>query len=234
MNGYEPGTCREGALSVSAGDALLWLLPERAVYLESGGGTLIVADVHLGKAEAFHRRGIAVPGETGRQDLARLVRLAEDLKPDELVILGDLLHAGSASRADVEGLLRSVRPALPSVMTLVRGNHDRGNVDWLTEIGLSVSSVPVERAGLTLIHEISGPKTGKFGESGGRSSIHTLCGHVHPVVVFGDRGDRLRLPCFHLVAGVLTVPAFGSFTGGYRVTDGEAIYAIGADEVFRV
>ena len=150
----------EGACCLPTGAAPLWLLPERAAYIASvrdaGESVLLVADLHLGKAEAFHRRGIAVPPGGVEQDLSRLVSACRRTQAAELVILGDLMHAGAASRADVEHALGAVRASLPRRVTLIRGNHDRGDLSWLDTAGIHVSSVPVERAGMVLAHECEG------------------------------------------------------------------------------
>ena len=45
----------------------LQLRPERGVYLPERGA-LLVADVHVGKAEAFQRRGVPVPSGVGDAD----------------------------------------------------------------------------------------------------------------------------------------------------------------------
>ena len=49
----------------------LELRPERGLFLPERGA-LLVADVHVGKAEAFQRRGVPVPSGVGAADLARL------------------------------------------------------------------------------------------------------------------------------------------------------------------
>jgi metallophosphoesterase superfamily enzyme len=47
-----------------------------------------------------------------------------------------------------------------------------------------------------------------------------VAGHVHPVAVLGQGGDRLRLPCFalHRNTRQLLLPSFGHLTGGYAVS----------------
>ena len=49
--------------------ASLELLPGHAVLLEDR--TLVVADVHLGKATAFQAKGLAVPEGDSQADLTR-------------------------------------------------------------------------------------------------------------------------------------------------------------------
>ena len=77
-------------------DNHLALLPERAaVWID--GGALVVADVHLGKADSFRAAGVPVPAGVTETTLARLdaaLRRAAVLAPVErVIVLGDLLHA---------------------------------------------------------------------------------------------------------------------------------------------
>ena len=67
------------------------LLADRAVWLP-GSQTLLVADLHLGKAQSFRRAGVPVPAGTTAAMLMRLDRLIERRTPRALVVLGDLLH----------------------------------------------------------------------------------------------------------------------------------------------
>ena len=60
-----------------------------------------------------------------------------------------------------------------------------------------------------------------------------LSGHVHPVAILGTRGGpHLRTRCFHVKHQTMTLPAFGSFTGGFEINwnDG-ALFAAGEQEV---
>ena len=67
----------EGALDIDVAGESLRLLPDRAL-LWPRARTLVIADLHLGKAQHFRRAGIALPrGGTGH-DLARLDRLLAD------------------------------------------------------------------------------------------------------------------------------------------------------------
>ena len=68
------------------------LLPGRAAFLPSSA-TLLVADLHLGKAATFRKAGIPVPEGSAQADLARLARLVRETSARRLVIVGDLLIA---------------------------------------------------------------------------------------------------------------------------------------------
>ncbi|MFL5519615.1 MAG: DEAD/DEAH box helicase, partial [Gemmatimonadales bacterium] len=68
------------------------LLAERALWWPARR-TLVVADVHLGKAATFRAAGIPIPSGSTGDDLARLDRALARTGATALVILGDLFHA---------------------------------------------------------------------------------------------------------------------------------------------
>lgn len=190
------------------------------------GNVLIVADLHLGKSEAFQRRGIAVPQVHVETDLERLSALSRRSRASELIILGDMFHEGSASRDDIQSPLHSHRDHLPERITLVQGNHDRCDLSWLEALNIQVQDTPVEKFGLTLAHNPGDIPSEPRGITG-------VCGHIHPIFTLADAGDRIRLPCFTIHNCVLTLPAFGSFTGGQRQT-AERVFPVTETEVFEV
>jgi hypothetical protein len=109
----------------------LELLPERAVW-DPAQGLLLLADVHLGKAECFQASGIPLPSDGDLANLNRLLTLAHGLRPQRVVVLGDLIH----SRLGLTGELRQKLSALPELLgcplQLVGGNHEAGS--WLARL----------------------------------------------------------------------------------------------------
>ena len=59
----------------------LQLMPEKAMFWPTRK-TLIIADVHLGKAMHFRRAGIPVPGGVEQLNLQRLEDLILSTRPD--------------------------------------------------------------------------------------------------------------------------------------------------------
>ncbi|MCM0607591.1 MAG: ligase-associated DNA damage response endonuclease PdeM [Ideonella sp. WA131b] len=194
-----------------AGGARLVPLPERALWLPEVA-LLLVADVHIGKAQSFRRLGVPVPEATTAGTLSRLdaalARCAATGRPVRgIVFLGDLLHAargrGAAPLAAVTAW-RERHAALS--LTLVRGNHDghAGDppADWRVAC-VDEPWQPCALPGLALCHHPDA-QIGRY----------VLAGHLHPAVVLGGRAhQRLRLPCFHFGPAVGVLPAFGEFTG---------------------
>ena len=70
----------------------LRLLPQKAIYIEALR-SLLVSDVHLGKAETFQIQGIPIPNTINQITLGRLQTLCHELEPEILFILGDLFHS---------------------------------------------------------------------------------------------------------------------------------------------
>lgn len=205
-------------------------MPERCAFWASER-TLLVADVHLGKAETFRAWGLPLPAGVAvklmDEKLGRLSRAIARANPDRVVILGDLLHAIVGTTDDVCSRFASWRESLPPPVRVcvVPGNHDRGLVPlaerWrvevapeLWEIGpFAFSHAPLERPGK-----------------------YTWCGHLHPAVHVGNRADALKLPCFHIGENVGVLPAFSAFTAGGCIERraGDRIFALADERVIDV
>lgn len=216
---------------VDIGGAVLRLLPERAAYL-AADRALLVADVHLGKAQAFRRLGAPVPEGTTQGTLARLARAIERTGARQVIVLGDLLHAALATpRARGEATRQAVaewrRRHASLRLVLVRGNHDARAGEPPADWGVEVVEEPWPLGPFALAHEPRADARGRY----------VLAGHLHPAVHLGGRGPgRLKLPCFHFGAAVGVLPAFGDFTGsvGVRAAPGDRLFVIADDEVREV
>src|SRR5690242_2632196 len=88
--------------------------------------TLLVADVHLGKAAASRPGGVPLPREVTAADVARLTGLIERTCSRHLVILGDFFHARAGRVPALDAAFSAWRTHHARLqITLVRGNHDR-------------------------------------------------------------------------------------------------------------
>lgn len=203
------------------------LLAGRAAFVAESR-TLLVADLHLGKAATFRRAGIPVPEGSAQSDLARLGRLLESTAARRLLVLGDLLHAAAGCTPAVIGDFRGLRDRFAAVETvLVLGNHDRAARGHASALGLDACLTALDEPPFRFVHDAADAAPGPL----------VVAGHVHPRVVVGGRGgDRVAERCFHLDRGVLTLPAFGSFTGGERIapTPSSRVWAAGDDAVIEV
>jgi len=179
---------------------------------------LVVADVHFGKAATFRARGVPVPRGTTAANLERLSGLIDSSRPRRLVFLGDLLHARDARHSEAMRLLAQWRERHRRLaMTLVAGNHDR-HAGAPPGTPLEVVEEPWTVDGIAWCHH---PQQ--------QHGASVIAGHLHPCVrLHGAANDTLRLPCFWQRPGLLTLPAFGEFTGGALIAreSGDRVIAV--------
>jgi DNA ligase-associated metallophosphoesterase len=185
-----------------------------------------VADIHFGKAAAFRAQGVPVPRGTTTQNIEALNRLIARHDVQELIFLGDFLHA-RASRADATlAVLRGWRATHPSlVITLVRGNHDLHAGDPPDDLNITLVDEPYESGGFSFCHH---PHVQARG--------YVVAGHLHPAYRLTIAGDSVRLPCFVFGKSAAVMPSFGAFTGGFTITPqkGERVFIAADDSVFEV
>ncbi|MFZ6640137.1 ligase-associated DNA damage response endonuclease PdeM [Undibacterium sp. TC4M20W] len=212
------------ALELEVAGEMLMLLPQKAMYWPSNS-TLIIADIHFGKAATFRRLGVPVPHGTTAQNLELLDELMMLYPTQHIIFLGDFLHAPDISAATLQSLLnwRTSHPALE--MTLVRGNHDLRAGDPPQELGIHIVNEPFRSGPYAFCHY---PDI----ESDG----YVLAGHVHPSFHLYGKRDSLRLPCFVVGERRTILPAFGAFTGTYTMSPqvGEQIFIIADDRVMKI
>lgn len=179
-----------GATLVARRSGALWW-PERRM--------LVVADLHLGRAERYARRGgPLLPPWDVADTLDRLAAEIAALDPAQLVSLGD----GFDDDLAAEALDPAARQLLWQLAQgrdwlWLAGNHDRRPL---------ADDLPGRWA-----PELPGPIAFRH-EAGPGPDVS---GHMHPVVSLA--GQRWR--CFVLGADHLILPAFGSYTGGLDIRD---------------
>ena len=216
------------------GEASRWcitLMPERCAF-DSASGTLLVADLHLGKAAVFRSRGLPVPRGTTTATLARLSQALHRTSAQRLVVLGDLLHAKESHAAPTLLALKNWRSQHPLLECwAVEGNHDR-------HAGALPPEFEFRTAPSFGMEPWLGVHDAQHGVDASLAAPRlVVAGHVHPVVRLKSSVDAFRLPCFSLYQRVLTLPAFGEFTGGHAVSrrahDPHRVFAV-ADSVVEV
>ena len=180
----------------------LCFLPERAVWRASGRA-LMVADLHLGKAEVFQAHGIPLPSDGDRGTLNPLLELCHALAPERLILLGDVIHARVGLTPPLRQTLQSLPQLCNCEVLFIGGNHDRHA--WID----GLPQCPSQRLGELWLSNAPEPPPAP--------GLLNICGHLHPMARLRGRADRLRLPCFAFDPDGprLVIPAFGELTGGH-------------------
>ena len=215
------------------------LLAERALWLPARD-TVLVADLHWGKAATFRAAQVPIPEGTTAEDLHRLTHVLESTHAARLVVLGDLAHARDGWHPSTLAQLVAWRIRhQPVAIDLVRGNHDQHAGDPPSALAIRCVDGPLALGPLQLCHE---PPDEPPDELPGESPAaphgrHAIGGHFHPSVVLSGVGrQRLRLPAFIVGTHRTLLPAFTSFTGGgmYEPVPGDRAYVIAEGEVLAV
>lgn len=164
---------------------------------------LVVADLHLGKAEHFQRHGIPIPSQTTGDTVGRLSETIASYSPRSIFLLGDIFHSSRGDGADTLDVLMDTFQGID--WKIFAGNHDRR---YLSRS--SANSLVIEDS-LTIEPFVF--------SHGDRERITpkdrlSISGHIHPGITIRGRGGLSeRVACFHLTRGSLVLPAFGDFTG---------------------
>lgn len=191
---------------INVQDQRIKLLSEHAVFVPRSS-SLILSDVHLGKAATFQAQGIPVPEGDDDTDLTRISKLVSQTQARQLIIAGDLLHSPTGVSPALVSKLDTWINHCSAKVVLVRGNHDRRS--FAAHPMKSVASLDLD--GLHVVHDPDDA-----------SDVPSICGHLHPVIHISDKPrTSLRLPCFWISEDRLILPSFGTFTGGHPITPGK-------------
>lgn len=181
------------------------LLSNRTIFWEEQQAILL-ADTHFGKAATFRNRGIPVPVGTTRAMLDVLTQTIQMTGAKAIYFLGDFVHSHTRHAIDFEDELVAWRQQhADTSMTLILGNHDRGQQALFRRLDLNVVAEPHAVAGVALCH---------FPETPVEEGQFRLAGHLHPALKLNIAGDRMgKQPCFYFTPSTGILPAFGEFTG---------------------
>lgn len=204
----------------------LELLPEKALFWPAQK-LLAVTDIHIGKAEGLQAQGIPIPSGAHQDDLKNLENLIQKTEAERILILGDLIHAKKSWTPTIhQDLLNFFELFKDRKFTLLVGNHEKGSLPQLQTLPLEIKEEDLHHGPFTFCHGHKVADKNKF----------QIQGHVHPVVNVRFGSTRLRLPCFVQEKQSLTLPSFGTLTGGFEVkpTQSAQIFVVAPKEVFRL
>ncbi len=192
--------------------------PDGVLYWP-GEATLIVADLHLEKGSSFARRGTFLPPYDSRITLDRLARLAEVLRPDRLIALGDSFH-------DVEAANRLGTKDCATIMWLQQ------SCEWIWISGNHDPHPPLELDGHACDELSIGPISFRHEPLPGAKG--EIAGHLHPCSKVRGRARSVRRPCFIEDGDRAILPAFGALTGGLNICDDAFTTLFGAPDRVRI
>ena len=168
------------------------------------GDSLVVADLHLGRAE---RAAVDLPRDDGRDVLERLERLLAAHEPETLLLAGDVLHAFDSVPHGVPEAVAALEETAVEAgceTVAVRGNHDT-MLDGLWD-GTVVESHRLDsRTAVVHGHEPPSVDADRY-----------VLGHDHPVIEI----EGQRRPCWLVGPGgpsgteIVVLPAFSRFPSG--------------------
>jgi uncharacterized protein len=203
----------------------MWLLPQKAIWWLQQK-TLVLSDLHLGKATHFRKAGIPVPLKVFKKDLECLSHLADTFNPESIFFLGDLFHSEFNNEFDI--FRTWMEPYSRIRFELVRGNHDILPAAWYKKAGIKVYPVAAANGPFVFSHD---PLQQQDQER------YVFSGHLHPgVTLRGSGRQSLSLPCFYFGENQALLPAFGAFTGLYpiRPKKQDSVFVIGEGKVFKI
>jgi len=180
---------------------------DRAVFVPAAE-TLVIADIHLGKAAAS---SVDAPIDDGADIRERLESVLAATEPSTVVVAGDLLHSFSrlphSVERDLDRLLETV-DAVGAKLVVTPGNHDT----LLETVFDGETTLEYELAdGETVVcHGHDRPET---------TADRYIVGHDHPALSIEGRKRPCVLygPNVYDGADVLVLPAFTRLAAGATI-----------------
>ncbi len=212
--GQRPGV----TLAIAPG---LWLDARRAVWLPDES-LLAVSDLHLGYPWSHRASGNLLPVTADDGTIRRLNELVDEYRPQQLAVLGDVVH-GFAAPAPVRDELRRLADEVGArtQLRLLAGNHDGWLPELLAEAGVELTiEDDLEAASHLMLHgHIGRDVPGRMlslRKSGGR----VIFGHEHPsLTLSAGVATRARCPCFLVAEDALVLPAFSTWAAGTNIVE---------------
>jgi len=199
----------------------------KAVYWHNRK-TLLIADLHLGKATHFRKAGLAVPSGVIQQNWQNLQGLFNHYQPERVLFLGDLFH--SNYNHEWEAFSHIIQSYPKVTFELVTGNHDVLGIDDYHNSNIVVHLHQLQEPPFLFSHH---PQP----DNVLTDQLYNLCGHIHPGVrLRGAARQSLKLACFLFGQRQGVLPAFGGFTGLYvmqpKATD--KVFVVAKNQVLLV
>jgi len=202
---------------------LLIISSKRAVFWQAKS-TLLVADLHLGKAGHFRKVGIPLPVSITSDDLCRLEELIREFQPKKCFFLGDLFHSDYNNEFL---LLKACIEKYPTIQfILIKGNHDIVSDQQMKDLGISAIHESLEIAPFQFTHH---PQIEK--------NLYNIAGHLHPGYrIRGSARQSISIPIFYFGKQQAILPAFSAFSGKAFIQPkvGDVLFGVLEDELIEI
>jgi putative SbcD/Mre11-related phosphoesterase len=192
---------------------------------------LVAADLHLGLEHELWLGGICIPSQTGKI-LGSLLGFLEEIKPDRLLLLGDIKHnvprTSWQEKREVPEFLR--RLCDRTVVEIVPGNHDSNLADMAPQGARVRSSSGFVLDGVGYFHGHTWPDERVL------RAKSLVTGHLHPAIrLFDPLGHSFSRPVwararlssraveehygFAVDGEIIVAPAFNGLCGGLPLNE---------------
>jgi len=209
-------------ISLTIADESFLLLPQKAI-VRTNDKTLIIADLHLGKATHFRKAGIPVSDEVFKTDLNKIELLVNQHEIENVWVLGDFFHSNSNSEwARFQQWLAS---STIKKWTIIPGNHDKSTLSEPISNKMEIVETHILFNDIIYCHEFQ------------ENTLPVISGHIHPgISLKGNGKQNLQIPCFYQHGINLLLPAFGSFTGLAKINlqKGDRVFGIANDSILEI
>jgi len=197
----------------------------RAVYFISWG-VLVIADLHLGKAQHFRKHGIAVPVSVTETNYAKLQELIYLYDPVEIIFLGDLFHSKKNTSFNQFAEFRRRFPKIQFSLTI--GNHDIYAIEEYQKIGM-ICRREIIKDDIIFIHDEEHLHKNE-------SEYYSISGHIHPAIRLKLGIDKKSIPAFFIGAKRALLPSYGGFTGFHCIKpkSSDKVYGLVEDSIMKI
>ena len=199
-----------GDLDITLDDESVQLLPERAAFVVEHR-TVLVADLHLGKAETYRSLGVPMPEGIAEESLERLESVIRRIEAERVVVLGDLVHCEEGMEDPIIELVERWRRRVTLPISLVGGNHD-AEVSIPRSWRIDDDGEQVRLGNLMLRHH----PLERLEEKDSKAPF-VVAGHLHPMLSLGTGARRVLAHAFVIEPRQAILPAFTPFARGARI-----------------
>jgi DNA ligase-associated metallophosphoesterase len=218
-------------LRVDIASQTIALFAQRAAFWHETS-TLLVADIHLGRQQAWRAGGVPISDAAQiaslDEPLQRLAALLDVTGAKRLLVLGDLLHAPAGLTDTMILRVAAWRERHAHVrFEIIPGNHDR-KLDRVAEVWkLMIREACVCEPPFEFVHD----------PADAANADHIACsGHVHPMVRLATARESVRVPAFLVMSRRMLLPAFCGLRSGltFDPPPEASVFAIAGDRVVDV